>query len=248
VNDPVEFLALNATIKAVDSENPNGEFEVILSTDAVDRDGEAIMPGAFEPLPKKIPIFVDHDWRKGAQPVAKAVPFYEDGVLKARGVYASTARAQEIRSLVNDEILDSMSVGFLNGKREKVNGQKSVTKADLFESSFTAIPVNTQAQVLASKAIAEAEEKAGARHSAADLAHVQTMHDTAVALGAACGQKHVHDADTPTIDDPAPAEVDTLSLNGSADPAAADAAAESADEAAQALARLRLLAARASVA
>ena len=39
-------------VKALDTGNPNGEFEVILSAETVDRDGEIIDAKAFEPLPE----------------------------------------------------------------------------------------------------------------------------------------------------------------------------------------------------
>ena len=165
---------LNMVVKAVDTDNPNGEFEAILSTEVVDREGESIKAGAFDPLPASIPIYHSHDWRQGAAPVARAVPFYDGPVLKVRGVYASTVKGQEMRALVTEGIVDSMSVGFSKGKASK----GIITKGELLEASFTAIPVNPTARVLVSKA--------GARNSAADLEHVQSAHDHMAALGATC--------------------------------------------------------------
>lgn len=179
----VEIKALHADVKAVASDNPNGEFEAILSTDALDRDGESIAAGAFDPLPKSIPIYHVHDWREGAMPVGKAEPFYDGTVLKAKGTFAGTARAQEMRSLVVDGIVDSMSVGFINPTRKTLEGKKTVTKGELIEASFTAIPVNATALVASAKS---AEVKAGARNSKSDLEHIQAAHDAMTALGAAC--------------------------------------------------------------
>jgi HK97 family phage prohead protease len=187
--DNVEFMAFAATVKAVGEEAGPGEFEAIISTDVVDRDGEAVATGALDPLPESIPVYYQHDWRPptNAMPVAKAVPFYDGPVLKAKGTFASTERGQEMRTLVNEGVVDSMSIGFLNAKRETVAGQKSVTKAELFEVSFTAIPINTTAKVLASKALMNDNDvKAGARNSAADTAHIQSAHDHMAALGATC--------------------------------------------------------------
>lgn len=183
--DEVEFKAVAAEVKAVASDNPNGEFEAILSTDALDRDGESIAPGAFDPLPKSIPIFHAHDWREGQVPVGKAEPFYDGTILKARGVFASTPRAQEMRALVAEGIVDSMSVGFLKAKRSKADGKTLVTKGELFEASFTAVPVNNTAKVLAAKALAAT--KARARHSAAGMEQIQSTHDARSNLCASCG-------------------------------------------------------------
>jgi HK97 family phage prohead protease len=234
----VEIKALHADVKAVASDNPNGEFEAILSTDALDRDGESIAAGAFDPLPKSIPIYHVHDWREGAMPVGKAEPYYDGTVLKAKGTFAGTARAQEMRSLVVDGIVDSMSVGFINPTRKTLDGKKTVTKGELIEASFTAIPVNATALVASAKS---AEVKAGARNSKSDLEHIQAAHDAMVALGAACGDKshHADDTETKGVDEiepetevaldeqPAVTEESSKSV---ADPAAADAAAEPATE------------------
>ena len=38
-----------AEVKAIETDNPHGEFEVILSAPTLDRDGEVIDPKAFEP-------------------------------------------------------------------------------------------------------------------------------------------------------------------------------------------------------
>lgn len=141
--------SLAMTVKALDAgaDGP-GEFEAIISTTMKDRDGETVKAGAFAPLPQSIPIFYSHDWRTGALPVGKAAPFYDGDVLKAKGTFASTPRGQEMRSLVNEEIVDSMSVGFFKAVRRG----GVVSKGELFEASFTGIPINTGARVLATKA------------------------------------------------------------------------------------------------
>jgi hypothetical protein len=43
-----------------DSADGPGTFSLILSTDAVDRDGEIVESGAFNPLPDHISMDVDH--------------------------------------------------------------------------------------------------------------------------------------------------------------------------------------------
>lgn len=182
-----EFDVLSMVVKAVDDEtDPNGEFEAILSTETVDRAGEAIIARAFEPLPESIPVYHQHDWRTGALPVAKAVPFYDGDVLKARGTFASTERGQELRALVREEILGSMSVGFIRQKAAKIDKKPVVTKGELFEASFTGIPMNTDARVLVAKALLDVDVKAGARNSRSDAERLQNIHDYAVENGAMC--------------------------------------------------------------
>lgn len=178
-----------ATVKAVGDQEGPGEFEAILSTGTLDRDGEVIGEKAFGELPASIPIYFEHDWKSGASPVGRGVPFYEGDTVKLKGRFASTPRAQEIRSLVVEGVVDSMSVGFLNGKREmKSSGPgakavKTVVSAEMFEGSLTAIPINTTAHVLAAKAM---NEKAGARNSTTDSGRLQTIHDLAMENGATC--------------------------------------------------------------
>lgn len=145
------------TVKAVETTDGPGEFEAVISTTMKDRDGETVKAGALHPLPASIPIYYQHDWRTGALPVAKATPFYDGDVLKAAGTYASTARGQEMRSLVTEGIVDSMSVGFI--KSSSRGG--IITKGTLIEASFTGIPINTGAKVLASKALADLDPAPG---------------------------------------------------------------------------------------
>ena len=87
-------------VKSLDGDDdPNGSFEAILSAATLDRDGEIIDAKAFDPLPDRIPIDIDHGMTV-ATTVGSGVPFYDGDVLKARGVFASTPRAEEIRTLV----------------------------------------------------------------------------------------------------------------------------------------------------
>lgn len=177
--------AVDLTVKSVeDSSNPNGEFYAVLSTASVDRDGEIVDYGAFDPLPAKITIDVDHGLSV-ATTVGSGVPSYEDDRLVVRGTYSSIPRAQEVRTLVNEGHISTMSVAFLHSERSKdEKGAPHITKADLANATFCAVPVNTDALVLAAKSL-----KAGARNSAKDADAIQAIHDGASYLGAACSAK-----------------------------------------------------------
>jgi HK97 family phage prohead protease len=203
---------LPMTLKAVDTaEADTGEFEAILSTSAEDRDNEVIATGAFDPLPESIPIYYQHDWQQKALPIGRGTPFYdENGALRIKGYYGSDERSQAVRKAVGEGLVDSMSAGYLPLQKKRSQGKAMVTKADLFEGSMTAIPVNKTALVTASKALREASWytadelrelegislKAGARNSTADNSRLQQIHDLAVENGASCeGMKSLADAE-----------------------------------------------------
>lgn len=172
-----------AEVKSTESDNINGEFEIIMSTDAVDRDGESILKGAFNPLPASIPVHAFHDFH---DPIGRAVPSYnEQGQLVGRGFFASTPRAQEIRQLVADGVIGHTSVGFMAAERKSADGVPEIQSAELLEVSFVSVPSNRDAAVLMVKA-ADAQTKAGSRNSMKDSERLQSIHDLAVENGAVC--------------------------------------------------------------
>jgi HK97 family phage prohead protease len=140
-----------AEVKALDTTNPNGAFEAVLSTTIVDRDGEIVTAGAFNPLPKSIPIHVNHQFTEVAKVVGRGEPYYEGEVLKVRGVYASTPEAQMVRTLVAEGMVQTMSVGMLHPKRDTKDGVPRVVSAELFEASFVSVPANTDALITMAK-------------------------------------------------------------------------------------------------
>lgn len=186
-----------AEVKSATSDDPNGAFEVVLSAETLDRDGEVIVEGAFVPLPESIPFHAFHDFKN---PVARAVPYYEDGVLKAKGVFASTPRAQEVRTLVTEGIIGHTSVGFMAAQRADVDGKAHITSAELLEGSFVSVPSNREAAVLMAKAY---DAKSGARNSTKDAQRLQSIHDLAVENGAKCQQDAGDDSSTDAPESPA---------------------------------------------
>lgn len=146
--------ALTAAVKAVESKAPGGagEFEAVISTAALDRDGEVLDPGWWEPLPAEIPIHADHRMFDVSAVVGRAVPVAEDGVLKVKGRYASTPQAQMVRTLVAEGMVVTMSVGYHNAQYEDVDGVAHLKSAELLEASFVSVPANTEALVTMAKA------------------------------------------------------------------------------------------------
>jgi hypothetical protein len=47
-------------VETVETDSPNGAFEVVLSAATLDRDGEIIDSRAFDPLPDHVPFDIDH--------------------------------------------------------------------------------------------------------------------------------------------------------------------------------------------
>lgn len=230
---------LLVTIKSTSAETkaPNGSFEAILSVPTLDRDNEIIDAGAFNPLPAKITIDIDH-----AMSVEKTVgsgqPFYDGEVLKIRGTYASHPLAQMVRGLVDEEHIDSMSVAFMNGLYEvdKKDGKRHLRKGELLNAGIVGIPSNRDALITASKSLVadvigrdvtlvpglmtvdevraleglDTTAKSGARNSASDLKLLQTAHDALQALGAECETK------SPSTDDETPTDTDAKAATAAA--------------------------------
>jgi len=175
-----------ADVKWTDTADPYGAFEAVLSAPTLDRDNEVIEAGAFDPLPKSVPV---HAYHRFDEPIGVGVPAYEDGKLMLRGRFASTPRAQEIRTLVKEGVIGHMSVGFMSADRGSQDGVPRVTKAELLEGSFVSVPANREAAILTAK---DYHAKAP-RGNKSD--RLQMIHDLSVANGASCETKADADAD-----------------------------------------------------
>ena len=192
------IIKKDATITNTDDAFP-GSFEVILSAQTKDRDGDTLLKDGWkQPLPEHITFDSDHGMTV-EKTVGSGVPRIDEetGNLIVSGTYSSLPRAQEVRTLVNEGHIRTTSVAFMSEKSQKDGATVSVR--ELLNGAFVAIPSNREALVLSSKSL-----KAGARNSAADAAKVQGIHDHAADLGAQCGMKSFtrKDADTEDATDP----------------------------------------------
>lgn len=173
-------------VKAIEDADgdPNGEFDVILSAPTLDRDGEVIDAKVFEPLPDHITFDIDHGMST-ATTVGSGVPEYlDDGRLRVRGTYSSIPRAQEVRTLVREGHIRTTSVAFMSAVREEKDGVPHIVKAELLNGAFVPIPSNRESIVLSSKSYAE---RVAVDEKATKADRLQSIHDLAVANGAACG-------------------------------------------------------------
>jgi hypothetical protein len=194
----MDIVKKDATITNTDDAFP-GSFEVILSAQTKDRDGDTLLKDGWkQPLPEHITFDTDHGMTV-EKTVGSGVPRIDDetGNLIVSGTYSSLQKAQDVRTLVNEGHIKTTSVAFMTEKTQKDGATVSVR--ELLNGAFVAIPSNREALVLSSKGL-----KAGARNSAADAEKVQGIHDHATALGADCGQKSFSkkDADTEDASDP----------------------------------------------
>jgi phage head maturation protease len=198
-----------AAVETVESENPNGEFDVILSTNALDRDGDNLHPEEWkQPLPEHITFDSDHGMSV-ATTVGSGKPFINDaGQLQVRGTFASTPHAQNVRTLVNEGHIKTTSVAFMERKTGKKDAK---TERELLNGAFVAVPANAEAVVLSSKSVAVEEN-----------ALVEII-ERAVAAGIAAAQQ------TSTPEGGSPQETAEESAADTAAPAAVEAAEESAE-------------------
>ena len=132
-----------------DSKSKHGEFDVILSTAALDRDGDELHADEWKtPLPDKINFDSDHGMSV-ATCVGSGKPFINDrGQLQVRGTFASTPHGQAVRTLVKEGHIDSVSVAFTQQKNQK----SGKPLRELLNGAFVAVPANPEAKVLAVKA------------------------------------------------------------------------------------------------
>lgn len=165
-----------AIVKTDNGESATGGFDAILSTPDTDRDGESIDVKSWGALPETIPVNMDHDMTTDGL-IGTGTPRIEDGVVKLSVEFTDEPEAQRIRRLVNKGHIKATSVEFLRRTNTDTKGVKTTTR-EMIGAAVTNYPANPNAVILSSKA--------GARHSSADMKHIQGVHDSASALGAAC--------------------------------------------------------------
>lgn len=154
----IERKSVEAAVSPVqDAKSKHGEFDVILSTSALDRDGDELHPDEWKtPLPDKITFDSDHGMSV-ATCVGSGKPFInDDGQLQVRGTFASTPHGQAVRTLVNEGHIDSVSVAFRNLPKKAKDAKP---QRELLNAAFVAVPANPEARVLSSKSLDESDVK-----------------------------------------------------------------------------------------
>jgi HK97 family phage prohead protease len=155
------------------------------STEALDSQGEIIRREAIEAALPQYMRFANI--REMHQPSAVGVAEAAD--IDAKGLYL-------VAKVIDDDAWRKVKAGVYKGfsiggralERDAAD-RRVVTRLELSEISLVDRPANPEAVIDLYKREPDALGKVGARNSAADLARIQRVHDTAVELGACCGDE-----------------------------------------------------------
>ena len=148
VYDKAGVSSVNADIETADS----GGFTAIASNGDLDRDNERLQPGCFSPLPKSIPVHLDHQMSAEGV-IARARPYYSGDDLMVDATFDAGSKAQEIRRKVNDGILDSLSVVFKGSKWKDIDGVRTLVDGTLLAADVVSIPSNSGARILSMRSV-----------------------------------------------------------------------------------------------
>jgi len=139
-----DIKRLLADTKAA-SEAESGIFEVVITTENLDRYQEVIKLDGWETeryLANPVVLWGhDHNRIIGMATSLEV----RDGKMIAKGKFAPTEEGQEKRQLYDAGFLRATSVGFMEKEREG----NLITKAELLEFSFVSVPANPYALSLA---------------------------------------------------------------------------------------------------
>jgi HK97 family phage prohead protease len=142
-------VAMRIKSAAVVKAKKDGLYTITASTPDIDRDGEKILPSAFK---SSLPVYLSSNpvilWMHNPlnPPVGKAVDGRIGKTLELDIQFASTPFAQEIKTLVDEGILNTVSIGGAVKDFEiDRDGRRVITDIELYEVSVVTIPSNRQA-------------------------------------------------------------------------------------------------------
>ena len=147
--DKLRKALLTLDIKEITTEK-NGTFRVIMTTDKKDRDGEIIKIDGwnFENFMKNPVVLYGHNYWWLENIIGRVDKIYRTGnQWIAEGKFASqeaNPKAQMVRRLYDEKIIQSVSVGFIIKGRDPTD-DSIITSAELIELSFVPIPANPDA-------------------------------------------------------------------------------------------------------
>jgi hypothetical protein len=136
-------------LKALTTED-SGTFRVIMTSDKKDRDGEIIRLDGwnFDNFMKNPVVIYGHNYYSLENVIGRVDKIYREGnTIVAEGKFASmeaNPKAQMVRRLYDEKILQAVSVGFIVKGRD-VNDDSIITSAELLELSFVPIQSNPDA-------------------------------------------------------------------------------------------------------
>lgn len=120
----------------------------------VDRGGDVVMPGAFAKSiasGRKARMLWQHDPSKVIG-CWRAISEDEKG-LRLEGVLSDTPKGNEVATLLKDEAIEGLSIGYrVTDDEWKEDGTRLIKEAELWEVSIVTFPMNESATVDAVKA------------------------------------------------------------------------------------------------
>jgi len=155
-----------ASIESVEEKDygPDGGFTAVLSTPSEDRDGDELFRDEWKDFTQeRYPLDMDHGMSV-AETIGSFVPYFDGQKMMMDAYFSSIARAQEVRTLVDEGHIRSVSVAFMVDKTKK----SGTPKRELLNAGVVAIPSNRDAVILASKA-ASALKDAFSDHTEGDV-------------------------------------------------------------------------------
>lgn len=135
---------VEATQKATGEET--GTFEVVITTEDVDRMGEVIKADGwrFDNYMKNPIVLWGHDYHTLPVGITDSLEKTADGKILAKGRFAPESAnpfAQQVRRLYDLGIIRATSVGFIPTKQDG----NTIVEAELLEYSFVSVPANPMA-------------------------------------------------------------------------------------------------------
>lgn len=137
------FKAMQGKMATLGKVKGEGEFEVIATTDSVDREGEILLSDGwdFKNYLKNPVVLWGHQWESMPIGAVTEIDTSQQGKIIMKGVFAPTAAGQEVRKLYDSGILRTVSVGYIVKERQG----PVISKKEMAELTFCAIPANPDA-------------------------------------------------------------------------------------------------------
>lgn len=134
--------AMSTFVKSVKDAGDTGTFEVMITTEDIDRAGEVIKLDGwdFSNYLKSPVVLWGHNYQEPPIGICLSLEKVNGGI-KASGKFAPTPFAQQIRQLYDAGMCRATSVGFIPTEQEG----NTITRAELLEFSFVSVPANPYA-------------------------------------------------------------------------------------------------------
>jgi HK97 family phage prohead protease len=164
---PLETLEVKA--KGT-TDAPYGEFTALVSVfNNTDLVGDRVLPGAFASSlakytaqGKNLPIVWSHDWGNAESFIGKTISATEttEGLL-IRGAFFDTPRAQTVRTLLAEKVVNEFSFAYdIVTEQKGEDGINELVELHILEAGPTLKGANPATQLIAAKAIAKQNSKA----------------------------------------------------------------------------------------